>query len=402
MNKTLKLTVFLAIIAALATGLLAAVNSITAPIIAANDASSQNAELALLYPDASTFESVEFTDADGFVQEAYKVDDSAYVFKVDSRGYDSVLSFLVGYDNDGSNSKFKMLSNNDTPGFGQKLSEDSYQEAMTGKATSDAVEMVSGATTTSTAVADGITAAVKVFNELTGSTATPSAPAEPETHVEILSKEDVNGSTKYLVEAEGFSTDYNIIAVVVSADGIVEEVSFDKFVDSDPEGKNADKPEFLDLFKGIDLTSQEVDVDTSTGSTWTSNAVLNAVKAVKEDLAGGGAATQPEEDSTVTVKSVTDDGTSKVYVVETEGFLGDKNVVSIKISAEGLIEVVAIEEFNDSQDEGAPARSEDFLGKFTGLDVSSEIDVDTSTGATHSSNSILEAVKKAAAEFGGQ
>ena len=45
MNKTVKLTLFLAIISALATGVLAAVNSITSTIIASNEAGAQTAEI---------------------------------------------------------------------------------------------------------------------------------------------------------------------------------------------------------------------------------------------------------------------------------------------------------------------------------------------------------------------
>ena len=66
------------------------------------------------------------------------------------------------------------------------------------------------------------------------------------------------------------------------------------------------------------------------------------------------------------------------------------------------IESVSFEAFNDSDIEGKPARDEAWLALFEGLDVTGEIDVDTSTGATYSSDSVLEAVKKAAEEFGGQ
>ena len=68
----------------------------------------------------------------------------------------------------------------------------------------------------------------------------------------------------------------------------------------------------------------------------------------------------------------------------------------------GLIEEVSFDEFGDSDFEGAPARADEFLDQFKGLDVKSDITVDTKTGATHSSNSVLEAVKKVAQEFGGQ
>lgn len=119
-------------------------------------------------------------------------------------------------------------------------------------------------------------------------------------------------------------------------------------------------------------------------------------------LAGNVVEVVSADAETVSIVETLDEGSSKVYVVDSKGFLGDNNTIRVQISADGIIESVSIDQFNDSDAEGAPARSEDFLGQFTGLDVSSELDVDTSTGATGSSNSILEAVKKAATEFGGQ
>lgn len=120
-------------------------------------------------------------------------------------------------------------------------------------------------------------------------------------------------------------------------------------------------------------------------------------------LAGNVIQVVSAQDENVNILDVTDDGSSKVYRVESKGFkASEKNIVVVKISADGVVENVEFELFADSEDEGAPARSEEFLSKFLGLDVSSEIDVDTSTGATRSSNAVLEAVKAAANDFGGQ
>lgn len=404
MNKTIKLTLFLAIVAALATGILAAVNQMTYPIITANEAKAQNAELAVLYPDATNFTPVEFTDESGLVKEAYQVDDKAHVFKVESQGYSSVISFLVGYDNDGSNSKFKILSNNDTPGYGQRLMEDSYHQAMTGKKTSDAVEMVSNATATSTAVKDGVDAAVKVFNALTGSTATPSEPEKPEEPTAKVYETIEEGTSKvYLVESVGFNKGaVNKVRVKISDANLVEEVSFEEFGDSDFEGAPARDAAFLDLFKGLDVTA-DIDVDTKTGATRSSNAVLEAVKAAAAAHTGGDSGSTPQEPETVTIQDTLTEGTSTVYLVDSVGFnKGAVNKIRIKISEAGLIEEVSFDEFGDSDFEGAPARANEFLDQFKGLDVKSDITVDTKTGATHSSNSVLEAVKKVAQEFGGQ
>ncbi|HHX51978.1 MAG TPA: RnfABCDGE type electron transport complex subunit D [Erysipelothrix sp.] len=120
-------------------------------------------------------------------------------------------------------------------------------------------------------------------------------------------------------------------------------------------------------------------------------------------LAGNVVQVVSAQDENVSVLDVTDEGSSKVYRVESKGFnAGDKNIVLVQISGDGTVESVSFEKFADSDAEGAPARSDDFLSQFVGLDVVSEIDVDTSNSATFSSNSVLEAVKAAAAEHGGQ
>lgn len=287
MNKTLKLTLFLAIIAALATGVLAVVNSMTAPIIAANEAGAQTAELEKLYPEASNFEKIEdFTaDSNELVKEVYKVDDSAYVFQVVSRGYDDDIVFLIGYDMDGTNSKFKILSNNDTPGFGQRLMEDSYHEGMTGKSTSDAVDMISGVTASSSAIKNGVDGAVSVFNSLTGSTAKP---AEVEVVTEKLVVTDLEGGqvketsvdgdvVTYLIESDGYEYE-NIIEVKINlASRTVESVSFDTFNDTPNLGDKADTPEYLDQFKGLSIDEETLEVDGVSGATATSKSVARAV-----------------------------------------------------------------------------------------------------------------------------
>lgn len=120
-------------------------------------------------------------------------------------------------------------------------------------------------------------------------------------------------------------------------------------------------------------------------------------------LAGNVIQVVSAQDENVNILDVSDEGASKVYRVESKGFkASDKNIVVVKISGDGKVESVSFEKFVDSEDEGAPARSDDFLSKFVGLDVTSTIDVDTSTGATRSSTSVLRAVEAAAKEFGGQ
>ena len=71
MKKILHLTVFLALISAIAGGALAAVNAVTAPIIEESAIASEKANLELIYPGAD-FKAVELSGDTGSIIGAYE------------------------------------------------------------------------------------------------------------------------------------------------------------------------------------------------------------------------------------------------------------------------------------------------------------------------------------------
>lgn len=429
MNKTLKLTVFLAIVAAIATGILALVNSQTAPVIAANEASAQTAELEALYPDASNIEIVEdFTgDANGLVQEVYKVDDTAYAFKVQSKGYADDVIFLIGYNTDGSNSKFAMLQNNDTPGFGQKLAEQGYIDSMTGKNAADGAEMISGATVTSNAVSNGVNAAIEVFNSLTGNKVEASKPEAQEPSKPILSEQtgyEVTNTvaegdiTTYTVEGDNFyGDDKNVLIVKVNtASRTIESVVFDKFKDTEGIGDAANTADYLGKFAGLSIDESNQEFDVVSGATFTSKNIMAAVNAAIKE-AGGQVSDTPSEGSeeagnkvaiseqtgaTIANKEVNGDTT--VYTVETENFYGDdKNVFTITVNtANRTIDTVEFTKFKDTEGIGDAANTEEYLATFSGLNIDEASEADTVSGSTYTSKSIIAAVNAVIVDVKGQ
>ena len=58
MKKILHLTIFLAVVAAVAGGALAFANDLTTPIIEKNQLAAEKESLKILYPEASDFKSV--------------------------------------------------------------------------------------------------------------------------------------------------------------------------------------------------------------------------------------------------------------------------------------------------------------------------------------------------------
>ena len=71
---------------------------------------------------------------------------------------------MVAIDNDGKISGFQELEQAETSGFGARCFEDDYKSQITSITVSDDVPLLSGATLTSTAIKNGITAAEALFN----------------------------------------------------------------------------------------------------------------------------------------------------------------------------------------------------------------------------------------------
>ena len=131
MKKVLHLTLFLALVAAIAGGALALANSLTAPIVAANALAAEKQNLQLIFPDAadSDFEEISVKDSG------------------------KILDYVV-------------ISNGDTQGIGTKVAEDSFKEKLVGKnAETDTLDTISGATVSSKPVVEGIQEAGKYLSE---------------------------------------------------------------------------------------------------------------------------------------------------------------------------------------------------------------------------------------------
>lgn len=160
-NNILHLTLFLAIVSALAGGALAFANNLTAPIIAENAEKAEKQTLLEMYPEAdlSDFETItddDITSEHPDIQSVYKYKDGIVVFKCSVSGYDGGTVFLVAINTaDSTVDNFQTISNGDTQGIGSRITGDEFKQNTIGKPT-DAVDTISGATITSTPVVQAI------------------------------------------------------------------------------------------------------------------------------------------------------------------------------------------------------------------------------------------------------
>lgn len=170
MNKILHLTIFLAIISAIAGGALAFANNLTAPVIAENELKQEQESLQKMYKSAALddFKQVKFTEDSKTVQKVYSYK-NFYIFNMSVSGYKDGTTFLVSINKDtGVVDKYLALSNGDTKGLGSKVMDSPFRKSIEGKKASDHLDTISGATISSSAVTAGINEAAGYVDELKG------------------------------------------------------------------------------------------------------------------------------------------------------------------------------------------------------------------------------------------
>lgn len=165
----LRIALTLLAITAVVAVILAAVNSVTAPRIAAqNEQKTQNAIEAVL-PGGGQ-EVKEFTDDTGLVTAAYKGDNGCAV-QVTPNGFNGTVTMMVGVDNDGKVTGISIISHTETAGLGATAADTDAGRAFrdqfigmsgTVSVTKDGgeVDALTGATITSRAVCTGVSAAL--------------------------------------------------------------------------------------------------------------------------------------------------------------------------------------------------------------------------------------------------
>ena len=186
MNSILKLGLNLFVICAVAAGLLAGTNQITAPLIEQRNDQANNEARQTVLPDASEFKELESSKyenkSDVEVVEVYEglngSEVTGYTIKVLPKGYGGEIELMVGITSDGTISGVNVGNMSETPGLGAKAKEEAFYGQYAGKpatqievvksgaAGETEIQAISGATITSKAVTSGVNAAVEVFDSI--------------------------------------------------------------------------------------------------------------------------------------------------------------------------------------------------------------------------------------------
>ncbi len=150
--------------------LMSVINNVTAPLIKANEESEKNRTYFAALPDADSFTELECT-VEG-VTAALKADnDTGYVITAQSRGYGGPVPAAVAFSNDGSIIRVVMMNNEETPGLGQKVTDEAFTSQFEGMAaeafTLDDIDAIAGATISSRASVNAINLAIQAYKEVT-------------------------------------------------------------------------------------------------------------------------------------------------------------------------------------------------------------------------------------------
>lgn len=172
------------ITALVCTGLLAGVHYGLTDAFAASDAALDEAkggeQRRLLFPDAGSFEAQSAPSVEG-LNSAYLADTGAWVFDVtSSKGYHGDVELMVGINADGTVAGLQVVEENETDGIGSNALTDDYFSGFAGMDAAGMltvgeagsgvthVDGVSGATFTSTAVADCLNIAFEAYAQMGG------------------------------------------------------------------------------------------------------------------------------------------------------------------------------------------------------------------------------------------
>ena len=192
----LRLTFTLLMICAVVAGILAAVNAITAPIIAEAKAEKTRQAIAAVIPYTENLEEISFADETGMVSKVYRAVDwnaltssqivtivtvdmaTYYAVEVAPSGFGGTITMMVGISGDGRVLGISIISHAETPGLGAVAAQNTdkgvaFREQFVGLIEGitigdgeNQIDSLSGATISSQAIVDGVNAALECVKNL--------------------------------------------------------------------------------------------------------------------------------------------------------------------------------------------------------------------------------------------
>jgi len=273
MREILRLSITLAVIAILSASLLTGMESITEPIIQERRQEEFLKTLQDFFPGVEDYETEEI-EGDSY-NIIYDSEDEKIGIMVTVRttGYEGAIHYNLAVDREGEIIGIRIISHSETPGIGDVITTDGFQEQFIGKSYEDSIEagedvdIVSGATESTGAMINSISRVVNTIAEyfLGQGGESIDFSAIPDG----IYRGSVDGTEGMLtVEVE-------IVSGTMERIDILEQNETDTyFIEAYP------------LVPELIIVKQSLDIDTRTGATLSSERIISAVKSALPDPSG--------------------------------------------------------------------------------------------------------------------
>lgn len=171
--ETIRPVVVLVSICMVAGALLGFVHAATEPVAQANAEKKAREVYETLVPEAKDFAELDCS-VDGCTAALEARDSSgdllAYVIVAQSKGYGGQVPIAVAFEPEGTVKSITAMSNEETPGLGTKIANESYIGQYVGmsaeKADAEDIDLISGATISSRAALAAFNIAVEAYEEV--------------------------------------------------------------------------------------------------------------------------------------------------------------------------------------------------------------------------------------------
>ena len=373
MKKSVQSTLVLVAICAVMAVLLALTNSITAPIIKQNQDKAANEALLVVMPEGEGFEKMDVSSytLPATVTEVYKEANGGYVVTLTTAGYGSGFVIMCGVSADGTVTGAVCLASTETLGY-----EKTFGESFTGKdaAGVDAIDIISGATKTTSAYKNAVKDALNTAIILGGGSVDLRDPAQ------ILT----DNLSAALPAGEGKFTKLFIAEVIEGIDAVYTAdngkgyvfVIGEEFIPVDGSG-NTDNTTVKTAYD-ILVASATEDIDLTAYAE-----TLKYVNSAKKTATGN------------YIFEVKGPGYGIVGGDDYHPASGEYIIVRVSMTPDGKI----IDTFTVSQEEskgiGDACADEKFYGQFDGKTESDYKNIDAISGATLTTNGYLKAIERA-------
>ena len=437
MKKRIPAWLILLVIAIVAGGILVLVNSLTADQAASKAAVEQKAAMLRVFPGAQGFTALPLAEG-AEVSHCYAAaaDNKTigHVAGITVTGYGGPVDIFVGVDMEGNITGVSVGGDkfHETPGLGEKVLYPAFTDQFNGLAApvalNEGVNVITGATISSSAVVSGVNkAATYVLEEVLGlgeeegpedlvfggilpGATTKQEEAAPEGIDAVWSSD---AGCVVFVSKEGYGGKIQVQVGVAHSGAIAGvAISEEGFAETPGLGERVKDKAFLSQFKGLtgDVTAS---ADTITSATISSEAVIKAVDAALQaaqpflDPSKAGAVASPEAKllpgATNVAEATAPDGADALWtadqgvIVQTsaEGYHGPISV-KVGVLADGTVGGIEVlkEGFEETPGLGERVLTDkEFQAQFAGK--SAPVAVDVISGATISSDAVIKAVNKA-------